>query len=110
MAAFVKRVNRLGIPATKNVGATLSTDRLTITFDNHPNVSDFFQGFFVVYISNLPAAPETPVAVYLNTSGLLGSDKQLYTSKSVAVNTGEVANGVYLCFYDSTTDMVRVML
>lgn len=42
---IVTRVNRLGIPAIKNIGATLGTDRLTLTFANHANVSDYFQGF-----------------------------------------------------------------
>lgn len=107
---FVKRVNRLGVPAIRNINAILSDDRLTITFANHPNVSDFFQGFFVVYITNIPASPETPVPVYLNTEGLLGSDKQLFDSHSVPVPSNEVSEGVYLCFYDSTSGKVRAML
>lgn len=110
MAAIVTRVNRLGIPAIRNIGANLGTDRLTITFANHPNVSNFFQGFFVAYISNLPAAPQTAVDVYLNTEGMLGSDKQLFTPQGTAVQTDEVVEGVYLCFYDSTTGKVRVMM
>lgn len=107
---IVNRVNRLGIPAIRNIGATLGTDRLTIRFANHANVSDFFQGFFVAYVSNLPAAPATAVNVYLETEGLLGSDKQLFTPQGVAVTTAEVVEGVYLCFYDSTTGKVRVMM
>lgn len=107
---LVKRVNRFGIPAIRNVGATLSDTRLTITFASHPNVSDAFQGFFVAYISNLPAAPDDAVPVFLATEGYLGSDKQLYTSQSEVVTTDVVAEGVYLCFYDSTSDKLRVML
>lgn len=107
---LVKRVNRLGIPAIRNVSANLSDTRLTITFAAHANVSDAFQGFFVAYISNLPTAPDDAVPVYLSTEGYLGSEKQLFTSQSVPVSTDEVAEGVYLCFYDSTSDKVIVML
>lgn len=107
---IVTRVNRLGIPAIKNIGATLGTDRLTLTFANHANVSDYFQGFFVAYVTGLPAAPQTPVNIYLATEGYPGSDKQLFTAKSQPVTTAEIAEGVYLCFYDSTSGKVRVMM
>lgn len=108
--ANVTRVNRLGIPCIKTIGATLSDTRLTLRFASHPNVSDFFQGLFLVYITSLPTLPETPVDIYLATEGYLGSDKQLFTPQTVAVQTNVVAEGVYLCFYDSTTDRVRVMM
>lgn len=112
MAVIVKRVNRLGIPAIKTINASLSDTRLTLTFANHANVSDFFQGLFLVYVTSLPTlpAPENAVPIYLNTEGYLGSDKQLFTPQGVAVTTSVIAEGVYLCFYDSTTDKVRVMM
>lgn len=106
----VKRVNRLGIPAIRNIAATLGTDRLTLTFASHPNVSDFFQGFFVAYITGLPTAPQTPVNIYLETEGIPGSAKQLFTAKSAPVTTAEITEGVYLGFYDSTSGKVRVMM
>lgn len=108
--AIVTRVNRLGIPAIKTIRATLGEDRLTLTFAPHANVSDFFQGLFLVYITSLPTLPTTPVDIYLNTEGYLGSDKQLFTPQGEAVQTNVVAVGVYLCFYDSTTGLVRVMM
>ena len=106
----VKRVNRLGIPAIKTISAVLSTDRLTLTFASHPNVSDNFQGLFLVYVSGLPTLPETAVPIYLATEGYLGSEKQLFTPQSQPVTSSEIAEGVYLCFYDSTTGKVRVMM
>lgn len=106
----VTRVNRLGIPAIKTVGATLDSTRLTLKFAPHANVSDFFQGLFLVYITSLPTLPTTPVDIYLSTEGYLGSDKQLFTPQTEAVQTDVVAVGVYLCFYDSATDKVRVMM
>lgn len=106
----VRRVNRLGIPCIKNIGATLDTTRLTLTFASHPNVSDFFQGLFLVYLSGLPATTGSTADVYLATEGYLGSEKQLFTPQSTAVPAGEVVDGVYLCFYDSTTGKVRVMM
>lgn len=108
----VTRVNRLGIPAIKTVSAVLSDDRLTLTFASHPNVSDYFQGLFLVYVTSLPTlpAPEDAVPIYLATEGYLGSEKQLFTPQTVPVLTNVIAEGVYLCFYDSTTGRVRVMM
>lgn len=112
MAAIVKRVNTRGIPCIKSVRAELSTTRLTLTFENHLNVSDFFQGLFLVYITSVPpdAATTTDVPVFFATEGYLGSEKQLYTPQTEVVNANEVAVGVYLCFYDSSTDRLRVMM
>lgn len=108
--AIVTRVNRLGIPAIKTISASASDTRLTLTFASHQNVSDFFQGLFLVYITSLPAEVEDDLPVYLQTEGYLGSEKQLFTPQSVGVKSQEVAVGVYLCFYDSTTGLVRVMM
>lgn len=108
--AVVTRVNRLGIPAIKTISASASDTRLTLTFASHQNVSDFFQGLFLVYITSLPAEVADDLPVYLQTEGYLGSEKQLFTPQSVGVKSQEVAVGVYLCFYDSTTGLVRVMM
>lgn len=110
MAALVTRVNRMGIPAIRNIASNLDTTRLTVTFANHPNVSDYFQGLFLVNLTNLPDTSESELPVYLQTEGYLGSEKQLFTPQGVAVPAGEVVDGVYLCFYDSTTGKVRVMM
>lgn len=109
MAVIVSRVNRLGIPAIKTINATLSTTRLTLTFANHANVSDRFQGLFLVYVTSVPEAPETPVPIFLTTEGY-SVEKQLFTPQGEAVTTDEIAVGVYLCFYDDTTGLVRVMM
>ena len=110
MAAIVTRVNRLGIPAIKTINATADDTRLTLTFAPHANVSDFFQGLFLVYITSLPVGVEEDLPVYLATETYLGSEKQLFTPQSIPVKSQEVAAGVYLCFYDSTTGLVRVMM
>lgn len=108
--AIVTRVNRLGIPAIKTINATADATRLTLTFAPHANVSDNFQGLFLVYITSLPTGVAEDLPVYLSTEGYLGSEKQLFTPQSVGVKSQEVAEGVYLCFYDSTTGKVRVMM
>lgn len=112
MAVLVKRVNRLGIPCIQNIGATIDLTRLTITFASHANVSDYFQGLFLVNITSLPPLPEEEdaVPIYLATEGYQGSEKQLFTPQGQAVTTNEIAIGVYLCFYDSTIGKVRVMM
>lgn len=110
--AIVTRVNRMGIPCIRNINATLTDERLTITFAPHQNVSDNFQGLFLVKLDNIPPTPTgaDPVPVYLFTEGYLGSEKQLYTPQTEPVPSNEVVDGVYLCFYDSTTNRLRVMM
>lgn len=112
MAVLVTRVNRLGIPAIRNINASLTDERLTITFAPHANVSDYFQGLFLVKLDNIPPVPTgaDPVPVYLFTEGYLGSEKQLFTPQGTPVTSTETVDGVYLCFYDSTTGKVRVMM
>lgn len=112
MAAIVKRVNSRGIPCIKSVKTELTTTRLTFTFASHVNVSDAFQGLFLVYITNVPpeAATTTDLPIFFATEGYPGSEKQLFTPHSKIVKASEVAVGVYLCFYDSSTDRLRVMM
>lgn len=107
---IVTRVNKGGIPCIKTISASASDTRLTLTFASHQNVSDAFQGLFLVNITGLPTGVAEDLPVYLQTEGYLGSEKQLFTPQSVGVKSQEVAVGVYLCFYDSTTGLVRVMM
>lgn len=110
MAAIVTRVNGRGIPAIKTIKYELSSTKLTLTFANHLNVSDSFQGLFLVYVTGLPAEKPSPaVPIFLTTEGY-GVEKQLFTPQGAQVTTDEIAVGVYLCFYDSTTGLVRVMM
>lgn len=108
--AIVTRVNTRGIPAIKTIRTSADDTRLTLTFAPHANVSDNFQGLFLVYITSLPQEVEEDLPVYLSTEGYLGSEKQLFTPQSVPVKSQEVAVGVYLCFYDADTGLVRVMM
>ena len=111
MAVLVTRVNRLGIPCIKAINASLSDERLTITFANHANVSNAFQGLFLIKLDNIPDTSETEeIPVILSTEGYLGSEKQLFTPQTTPVFANEVVDGVYLCFYDDTTGRVRVMM
>ncbi len=112
MAVLVTRVNTRGVPCIRNINASLTDERLTITFAPHANVSDFFQGLFLVKLDNIPPVPvgADPVPVYLFTEGYLGSEKQLFTPQGTPVTSAETVDGVYLCFYDSTTSKVRVMM
>lgn len=112
MAVLVTRVNTRGVPCIRNINASLTDERLTITFAPHANVSDYFQGLFLVKLDNIPPVPTgaDPVPVYLSTETYLGSEKQLFTPQGEAVRSTETVDGVYLCFYDSTTGKVRVMM
>ena len=108
--AIVTRVNTRGIPCLKTTNATADATRLSLTFAPYQNLSDFFQGLFLVYVTSIPAGVANDLPVYLSTEGYLGSEKQLFTPQSTAVTSQEVVEGVYLCFYDSTTGKVRVMM
>lgn len=112
MPVMVTRVNTRGVPCIRNINASLTDERLTITFAPHANVSDFFQGLFLVKLDNIPPTPTgtDPVPVYLVTETYLGSEKQLFTPQGTPVTSTETVDGVYLCFYDSTTGKVRVMM
>lgn len=112
MAVLVTRVNRLGIPALRNINASLTDERLTITFAPYANVPNNFQGLFLVKLDNVPLKPAgaDPVPVYLLIDGYLGSEKQLFTPQGTPVTSAETVDGVYLCFYDATTGLVRVMM
>ena len=112
MAVLVTRVNRLGIPAIRNINASLTDERLTITFAPYANVPNNFQGLFLVKLDNVPPKPTgaDPVPVYLFTEGYLGSERQLFTPQATPVTSAETVDGVYLCFYDDTTGLVRVMM
>ena len=112
MAVLVTRVNRLGIPALRNINASLTDERLTITFAQHANMPNNFQGLFLVKLDNVPRTPTgtDPVPVYLYVDGYLGSEKQLFTPQGTPVTSAETVDGVYLCFYDATTGLVRVMM
>lgn len=112
MAVLVTRVNRLGIPALRSINVSLADDRLTITFAPHANMPNNFQGLFLVKLDNVPPAPTgaDPVPVYLYIDGYLGSEKQLFTPQGTPVTSAETVDGVYLCFYDATTGLVRVMM
>lgn len=107
---IVTRVNTRGIPCIKTINVAADSTRLTLTFAPHQNVSNFFQGLFLVYITSVPTGVTQDLPVYMYTEGYLGSEKQLFTPQSTAVKSQEVAEGVYLCFYDSTTGKVRVMM
>ena len=112
MAVLVTRVNRLGIPALRSINASLTDERLTITFAPYANMPNNFQGLFLVKLDNVPPAPTgaNPVPVYLYIDGYLGSEKQLFTPQGTPVTSAETVDGVYLCFYDATTGLVRVMM
>lgn len=112
MAVLVTRVNRLGIPALRNINASLADERLTITFAPYANMPNNFQGLFLVKLDNVPPTPTgtDPVPVYLYIDGYLGSEKQLFTPQGTPVTNAETVDGVYLCFYDATTGLVRVMM
>ena len=63
--AVVTRVNTRGIPCIKTIGAAADSTKLTLTFAPHANVSDFFQGLFLVYITSIPSASAIPYIRYL---------------------------------------------
>lgn len=108
----INRVNTLGIPTIESIKATLTTTALTFTFNNHPQVSDYFQGLFIVKISGTPTPPSgaTAVAVYFDTDGLPGSAVAVCNSTGAGLTSSDFpGDGVYLMFYDRTTNVLRMI-
>lgn len=106
----LKYVNTRGIPALETIRATQNTTGLTFTFNNHPYVNDFFQGFFVAKISGTPAAPQSAVPVYFDTDGVANSSIPVTNATGAGLTTTDfLGDGVYLFFYDRTTNVLRSM-
>jgi hypothetical protein len=108
--SILKNVNRGGVPCMETVGATLSTSALTYTFNPHPFVGNFFQGLFAVKVSGTPTAPTTAVPVNFTTEGVGGSTVVLYDAAGKELTTATwPGDGVYLFWYDRTTNITRLM-
>lgn len=105
---ILRFVNTRGIPCIETIGATLTTTGETFSFNSHPFLRTTFQGLFAVKVSGTPTAPETAVPIYFTTSG--GGTVQLYDAAGTALTTATwPGNGVYLFWYDSTTNITRLM-
>lgn len=103
-------VNSRGLPVLESIRATLTTTGLTFTFNNHPYVNNYFQGLFIVKLTGTPTAPSTAVPVYFDTDGVSGSSVALNDTNATAITTGTFSgDGVYLCFYDRTTNVLRII-
>lgn len=100
----------MGIPCLESIRATQNTTGLTFTFRNHANVSDYFQGMFIVKISDTPSAPTPAVAVYFDTDGLSNSSVAVANSTGAGFATDDFpGDGVYLMFYDRSTNVLRML-
>lgn len=103
-------VNTRGIPSMQNVGTSLTDTAETFSFPNHRFVNDYFQGFFVVRIVGTNEAPADAVPINFTTEGLPNSNKPVFDVKGTAITTANwPGDGVYLMFYDRTTDVLRLM-
>lgn len=107
---LLRFVNRGGIPCLETVGVELTTSAETFSFNSHHNIGMNFQGLFAVKVSGTPTAPGTAVPINFTTIGVNGSTVPVYTASGAALTTANwPGNGVYLFWYDRTTNITRLM-
>lgn len=103
-------VNKYGIPALENTSQSLTDSSLTYNFNRHPYVGFNFQGLFVVKITGTPEAPTDAVPIYFNTPTIAGTNSQIYDQSGTAYTTATwPGDGIYLVWYDRTTNEVRLL-
>lgn len=103
-------VNKLGIPALETINATLTTTGETFYFNRHPAFDIYFQGIFLVKVSGSETAPETAVPIYFDSVGSTSTKTQVYNSAGTEITTATwPGDGIYLFFYDKSTDMLRLL-
>lgn len=103
-------VNQRGIPTLETVGNTLTTTGSTYSFNSHPAFSLVFQGVFIVKVSGTPTAPSTAVPIYFDSAGVNNSSIAVTNAAGTALTTATwPGDGVYMFFYDKTTNILRLL-
>lgn len=107
---ILKYVNSRGIPCIESQNVELTTDAETFYFNSHPFVNGRFQGQLFIKIAGTNTAPSTAVPIKFTTIGVSNSTVPVYNSQGTAITTATFAgNGVYVGFYDSDTNMLRLL-
>lgn len=99
--------NRNGFPCIESIGANLTTTGLTYTFNRHPFVNNYFYGGLFVKLNGTPTAPSTAVPVYFLTQN--GPTTEVLNKAGVAMTTADIADGIYLAFYDRDTNKLQLL-
>lgn len=103
-------VNTRGIPCLETVGCNLTTSAETFSFNPHPYVNNYFQGLFIVKVSGTPTAPTTAVPIKFATVGLDNSLVDVTNYSGAGYTTADwPGDGVYIFFYDKTTNILRLL-
>lgn len=101
--------NKNGIPCLETQGVSLTTTACTYTLKNHPFLNANYQGFVVIKIAQSVTAPTTAVPIIFTTLGTSVSTPVMERG-GVASNTSTINDtGVYLFFYDRTTDTLQLV-
>jgi hypothetical protein len=99
--------NRFGFPCIESTSATLTTTGLTYTFNRHPYVNNYFYGGLFVKLESTPTAPSTAVPVYFETQG--NSAVAVLDKNGTALTTANIADGIYLAFYDRDSNKLQLL-
>lgn len=101
--------NKNGIPCIESQSANLTTTSCTYYFKNHPFLNSNYQGLVAVKIAQSVSAPSTSVPVMFDTVGA-AAPIQVKTRGNTAVDTSDInALGVYLCFYDRSSNTLQLI-
>lgn len=102
--------NRNGIPCIESQSVNLTTTACTFMFRDHPFRNQAFQGFIVVKINQTFEAPTTAVPIQFSTINAANSTNivKTYAGANVTTSTWK-GPGIYLLFYDRTSDTLQLI-
>lgn len=107
---ILKYVNSRGIPCIESQSVELTSEAEVFYFNSHPFVSNKFQGEVFIKIAGTNSAPTTAVPIKFNTKGVSNSLISVYNAQGIVITTATFSgDGVYIGFYDSDTNMLRLL-
>ena len=102
-------VNQSGIPALRSLSVTVGTNDVRFDFNNHRNVGRPFRGLLVINLAQVIPAGTTATLPIVFTSGG-GSVANLTTFNGDPVTVADIpGTGIYLFWYESTTDSLQLL-
>lgn len=102
-------VNRVGIPAISSTSVTVTTTAVQYDFNNYPNIGTPFRGLLIVRLDQTIPSGTTSTLPIVFTSG--GSNpKNLLGFNGQNIEVSNISGtGIYLCWYESTTDTLQLL-
>lgn len=105
--------NRNGIPCIESQSVNLTDTGCTFQFKPHAFLNGPYMGLVAIKIAQSITAPTTAVPIYFTTvsaNGASATNQLKVRQNGTAITTSTwQGTGVYLCFYDRTTDTLQLL-